>query len=252
MKNNQDNDFNNNNSTNIKSITLKTQAVNDNQVITKAYVDQFHNDNERTRRDLGLHFYDEPSDLVKNNQDNDLNDNQLTNLDSSTVNRNPSLDNELANKKHIDDELDKNTILRFNQTLEICLKLSVGNDTYVLIKNDKIHKTDTTIIKPPNNGGYLLQNWVIKCNDKNGNGKISSFIKLTKTNSPTNDSGATSLSAIGDSFMYIETSSNNIGDKVFCSFNRTDIIQLSNIMFYYNSFQREIRKQWVVLEISCY
>ena len=36
--------------------------------------------------------------------------------------------------------------------------------------------------------------------------------------------------------MYIETSSNNNGDNVFCSFERTDIIQSSNITFYYNRF----------------
>ena len=65
VRNNQDNDFNQYNLTNINSITLYTQAVIDNQVITKAYVDQFHNDNERTRQDLGLDFYDESNDLVK-------------------------------------------------------------------------------------------------------------------------------------------------------------------------------------------
>ena len=116
VRNNQDNDFSGYNLTNINSITLNKQAENDNEVITKAYVDQFHDDNERNRRDVGLSFYNEEVDLVKDNQDNDLNDNKLTNVDSITVNRNPSIDNELANKKYIDDELDKNTVLRFNQT----------------------------------------------------------------------------------------------------------------------------------------
>ena len=74
VRNNQDNDFNNNNLTNINSITLISQAVNNNQVITSGYVDQFQNDNERIRRDLGLNFYDKSNDLVKNNRDNDLND----------------------------------------------------------------------------------------------------------------------------------------------------------------------------------
>ena len=77
VRNNQDKDFNNNNLTNIISITLKTQAVNDNQVITKAYVDQFHQENERSRRELGIDFYNESIDIVRNNQDNDLNDNKL-------------------------------------------------------------------------------------------------------------------------------------------------------------------------------
>ena len=36
--------------------------------------------------------------------------------------------------------------------------------------------------------------------------------------------------------MYIETSSNNHSNNVFCSFERTDIIQISNITFYYNRF----------------
>ena len=40
VKNNQVNDFNNCNLTDINSITLNTQAVNDIHVITKAYVDQ--------------------------------------------------------------------------------------------------------------------------------------------------------------------------------------------------------------------
>ena len=122
--------------------------------------------------------------MVKNNQDNDLNDNKLINLDSTTVNRSPTSDNELSNKKYIDDELDKNTVLRFNQTLETYLKVTVGNDTYTLTKYNKIQLSDTTITKYPNTGGYLLRNWLIKCNDKNKYGKVSNFIKLTKTNIP--------------------------------------------------------------------
>ena len=42
VRNNKDNNFGNYNLTNINSITLNTQAENDNQVITRAYVDQFH------------------------------------------------------------------------------------------------------------------------------------------------------------------------------------------------------------------
>ena len=95
--------------------------------------------------------------------------------------------------------------------------------------------TDTTIFKP-GNGAYLLPRWTVICIDKNNNGKITNFIQATKTNSPTSQSGATGLSTIGDSFMYIETSSNNHGNNVFISFERTDIIQISNILFYYNRF----------------
>ena len=57
VRNNKDNDFSKYNLTNINSITLNTQAVNDNHVITKAYVDHFHQEVERSRRDVGLDFY---------------------------------------------------------------------------------------------------------------------------------------------------------------------------------------------------
>ena len=134
VRRNGDSDFGKNNLTNIKSITLTKQAENDNAVITKAYVDQFHQENERSRRDLGIDFYDESSDLVKNNEDIDLNKNELTNIKSITINNNPTDDNHVGNKKFIDDELDKTTILRFNQTLENYLKVSVGKDTYNLTK----------------------------------------------------------------------------------------------------------------------
>ena len=70
----KDNDFKNNNFTNLNRVTLNTQAANDNDVITKACVDQFHQENERSRRNLGIDFFDESSDLVKNNQDDALND----------------------------------------------------------------------------------------------------------------------------------------------------------------------------------
>ena len=61
-------------------------------------------------------------------------------------------------------------------------------------------------------------------------------MKSTKTNNPTGFSGATSLPPIGNNYMYIETSSNNHGNNVFVSFERTDIIQISNITFHYNRF----------------
>ena len=118
-----------------------------------------------------MSFYDESSNLVKNNQDNDFNDNKLTNLDSITVKRKPSSDEELTNKEYVDDDLDKNTILRFNQTLQNYSKVSVGNDTYNLTKFDKILFTDATEIKFPNIGSDLLQKWIIYCNNKNNQSK---------------------------------------------------------------------------------
>ena len=110
------------------------------------------------------------SSLVRNNQDNDFNNNKLTNLDSITVNRNPGTDNELANKEYVDDSIGEGTIDIFNQTVENYLKESVGNDIYNHTNYDKTRITNTTVIKYPNSGGYLLQNWNIQCKDKNING----------------------------------------------------------------------------------
>ena len=46
-----------------------------------------------------------------------------------------------------------------------------------------------------------------------------------------------SLPPSGSAFTYIVTSSNNHGhERVFVSWERTDIIQISNITFYYNRF----------------
>ena len=114
---------------------------------TKSYVDSLH-ESSRNRRDLSSVF---------NDQDNEFDNNKLTNLDSVTVNRNPSSDNEVSNKKYVDESIGEGTLLRFNQTLENYLKVSVGNDTYNLTKYDKIQITDTTINKYPNTGGYLYR-----------------------------------------------------------------------------------------------
>ena len=204
VRNNQDNNFNKYNLTNINSITLYTQAVNENQVITKAYVDQFHQENELSRQDLGINFFDELSDLLKKTQDNKFNDNKLTNIGSITVNRSPTSNNQVTNKKYVDDSIKNGHVLRFYRTLENYLKVSVGKDTYNLTKDNKIQLTDTTTIKYPISSGFLLPSWRFFCNDKNNIGKIQNFIRSSQTNSPTGNSGATSLPTIGNSFMYIE------------------------------------------------
>ena len=64
-----------------------------------------------------------------NDQGNDFDKNKLTNLDSITVSRGPSLDDEIANKKYIDDSIGESTIVTFNQSLQNYLKVSFGNDT---------------------------------------------------------------------------------------------------------------------------
>ena len=173
---------------------------------------------------------------MKNNQNNDLNDRKLVNKGCTTVNRNPTSDNELAIKKYIDDELDKNIVPMFNQTLETYLKVSDRNDINNLKNYDEKQKTDTTNTKNPNQGGYILQQWNIKCNDRNGNGKLNNLRKINKTSNPTRHSGATSSPPIAEIFLYIGKSSDNQDNNVFVSWERTDKIQNSNITFYFNSF----------------
>ena len=108
--------------------------------------------------------------------------------------------------------------------------MSVGNDTYNLIKYDKIQYTDAIVIKYSNTGGYLLQNCIKKGNDENKNGKKQSFIKSTRTNSRTTYSGATSLPPIGSAFTYVEISSNNHGNNVLSVSNEL-VLYKSNITF---------------------
>ena len=105
---------------------------------------------------------------------------KITNIDSITVNRNPTSDIDVSNKKCSDDSIGEGNVPKFNQTLQNYLKVTFGNGTYSPTKNGKVQITDATINKYPNRGGYLLQNWVIKCNDKIINDKIQNFIKSTK------------------------------------------------------------------------
>ena len=106
-----------------------------------------------------------------------------------------------------------------------------------MTKYNKISITDITEIKFPNSGIGLLQKWKIYCNNKVNQSRINDFIKSTKSNSTTGESGATSLPPIGTAFMYIETSGNNSGNNnIFVSWERTDNIQITNITFYYNRY----------------
>ena len=82
----------------------------------------------------------------------------------------------------------------------------------------------------------MLQNWKIRCRDRNRKGKIQNFIRSTRTNSPPSHSGAESLPPIGNAFIYIEKSSVYHGDGVFCSWDRTSIIQITNKTFCYDRF----------------
>ena len=101
---------------------------------------------------------------------------------------------------------------------------------------NEIQLTDTTDIRSRNTSHTVLPNWKIICNDANNNGSVNRFKKTTRSNSPTGHSGATSLPPIGKAFMYVEKSGNKRGNGVIGSFERTDIIQITIISFYYNRY----------------
>ena len=159
IKNTDHVDFNDENLDKVSFIKVNTYPFLEEHLTPKVYVDNTISDiisyvdnlHEviRNRRDLSSVF---------NDQDNEFDYSKLTNLESITVNRDPSSDNELANKKHNDNSIGECTIVRFNQTVENYLKVSAGDDTNILTKYDKIQIRDTTIIKYPYTGGYLFQN----------------------------------------------------------------------------------------------
>ena len=159
IRNNKDNDFGNYNLLKINSITLIKQAENVDEVITKSYIGQFHQENERSRRDLGIDFYNESSELVKNSQDNDFNDKKLTNINSITINNVPTNNNHVSNKKYINDELDKNTIVRLNDdSNDRYLQVHINSSPYNLQIYNKTHIIHTTKLFFPNTGIDFLQN----------------------------------------------------------------------------------------------
>ena len=144
------------------------------EIPTNSYLDSSH-ENSANETDLSSVF---------TNQKNEFDNDKLTNIDSVSVKRNPTSDHELVDKKHLDDELDKNTIFRFNQTLKNSLKVSVGDDFYNLTKYVNIQLTDTTKIKYPNTGGYPLQNGLTKFKDKNNNQKYTKLYEINKNKQP--------------------------------------------------------------------
>ena len=72
---------------------------------------------------------------------------------------------------------------------------------------------------------------------------MQNVVKSIKTSPSIVKSEAKNLRPMGNSFMYIETSSCNFGfDNVFCSSEQTDVIQNCIITFYYNRFSSRIIK----------
>ena len=88
---------------------------------TKAYIDSLREEKERSRRDLGIDFYDESSDPVKYNITNGFNDNIILNVRRIHINDYPSNDDHVVYKKYVvDDFLTKthSSVVKNNQNID--------------------------------------------------------------------------------------------------------------------------------------
>ena len=152
VKNNKLIDFNINSLFTNSYITLNFEPSDDNYAKTKTYIDSC-TENDRERRD---------SYNLLNCQDDDFDKNKLTKLDSITVNRNPTSDNELANKKVINDNIGNWTLVTFNRKMAKYIKVSFGESVYNFTKFNRKKTTDITVFKLGNDGGHLKQAWSLK------------------------------------------------------------------------------------------
>ena len=132
-------EFNNHSSGKISPITLNAEPTDEYQTLTKSFVDSLSETNG-IRQDMFIIFGD---------QDNEFDNIKLSNLVKNTVKSNSTTDNGLSNKNYVDDKLNKDTILRFKQTLQNYLKVSDGDDISNLNNTKKEQTVDTTIIKYP-------------------------------------------------------------------------------------------------------
>ena len=90
---------------------------------------------------------------------------------------------------------------------------------------------DETFIETGNAGPFLKPFSRKESIDKGNEGK--KLVRATKTISPTRNTGAMISPPIEDAVMYIETNDKPFGGNVFISHEKTDIIQFSNITFFY-------------------
>ena len=165
IRNSRSNDFDNISLCNISEINLISEPTDDNHVTAKSYTD-FLSAIGRKRFDLSGVFTD---------QRKEFDNTKSTNLDSSTVNGKTLQDEKVSNRDYVDDQLDKNTVLGFNQILANYLKVSIRSTVYNFTKHDRKQSYYATNYKCPKTGGYLLQCWNMECKGRNINGKTKTF-----------------------------------------------------------------------------
>ena len=132
--------------------------------------------------------------------------------------------------------LNSYTIISFDQVVQNYLKVFLGSNVYNPTKNEKVQISKVKRIQYSNWGGYLLQKLNDKCSDKNGSGKTQNFLRSTETSPRQGKSGTTSQPPIGSLFMDLEPGAIIYEPKVYFSFQRTDMIDISNISFNHNRY----------------
>ena len=66
--------------------------------------------------------------------------------------------------------------------------------------------------------------WINKCNNKINKEEVGDFVSSTKLQSPTPNTGGSSIPPTGHALIFREISQNNFGYRVFVSFELTDIL----------------------------
>ena len=96
VRNNINNDFDDHSLRDFLETTLNSERTVVNRAATKSYVDSL-SENDRNEKYVSTVF---------NDQDNVFDNFRLMNLDTIRLNTNPLLDEEAANKRYVDAELD--------------------------------------------------------------------------------------------------------------------------------------------------
>ena len=110
-----------------------------------------------------------------NDQCNDVKENKLTNVKTITINNNNTSKQQATKNKYVDDNIRSGTVFIFNATVEKYSKVTVID----LVQNHRQKNggqiIGTTKIKDPKRGGYLLDQWITRCKDKNAAEKLKTL-----------------------------------------------------------------------------
>ena len=112
------------------------------------------------------------------------------------------------------------------------LKIAIGSTVGNLTKFDKNQQIDTTVINYPNQGGCLLHQRNVKCNDQIDSGEKTNVTESSKTNTLTGTTGAKNVPPFVGSFVYGEKSGEFFRSNVYCTLERTGLFQIIDISFY--------------------